>query len=483
MIRRDFMTRTGTAAAGFAAATTYEMFGLDEARALATSGGMGIEEANFRLDAGREKNIPPAVRPEIRDNPRAVFLIETRVEARKDETGHYTEAVEQLRNEGRRIAQQLFVRGEGKGGTTFIKPNFTGVPENKFNRTNGVYSSPDFIVGVIQHLRDIGNGNIACGDTPIDALNHRQAGVYEAFDPYGVLMIEAGYDRFEHYNKKEINWSDPVDSPIWNRIPYYRPIYDKDNFLINIATLKSHLTAITTLTVKNLQGCVPKGYGQFCWPGIQLELQSETAGVDFRKGFNKNAIRNMETLFVRHKAAGFKRWDTNTSQFGDYAKYVELGGFDTFQKVKKNVSARREFLGAVGGVFRQEAWIQRGLDNAYNLKPKLNIIEGIIALDGNEHGWWNIGDDQLTNIVVAGCSPFEVDAVGTYIMGHDPREIWYTRVAKEKGYGECDPANIDIYYIRDNGDIVPVRNLSEIKRHRIGLNWAKDNDPGERLFW
>ncbi len=90
-------------------------------------------------------------------------------------------------------------------------------------------------------------------------------------------------------------------------------------------------------------------------------------------------------------------------------------------------------------------------------------------MDGNEHGWWEIGDDFLVNIVVAGLSPYEVDAVGNYIMGHDPKEIWYTRVAKEKSYGECDPNKIKIYWIRDNGDIEPVKNLAEIKRYPIGL--------------
>jgi len=483
MKRRDFIAKSGAAAAGLAASTTYEFFLGQEASAFPTSRGTGIEEANYYLERGKEKNVMPEVRPEIRNNPRAVFLIETHVDARKDATGHFTEAVEQLREEGRRIARLLLVKGSKKGGSTFIKPNFTGVPEHKFNRTNGVYSSPDFIVGVVEHLREIGNSNVACGDNPINAVNHRQAGVYDAFDPYDVLMIEAGYERFEHYSKNELNWSEPVKSPVWNRIPYFKPILDEDNFLINIATMKCHLTAITTLTVKNLQGCAVRGYGQFCWPGIQLELQSETAGIDFRRGFKKDAIRNIEALFLKHRAAGFKRWESNKSQFGDYDRYVELGGYDTYRKVKKDVSARRDFLKQVGSLFRQEAWIQRGLDNAETLKPKLNIIEGIIAMDGNEHGWWKIGEDRLVNIVVAGCSPYEVDAVGSYIMGHDPREIWYTRIAKEKGYGECDPRKIDIYWIRDNGDIEPVKDLGEIKRHPIGLNWAKKKDPDERLFW
>ncbi|MBT4482113.1 MAG: DUF362 domain-containing protein, partial [Candidatus Latescibacteria bacterium] len=278
MIRRDFITRSSAAAAGLAASAMYEFFADNMAQAFSTSRGMGIEEANSYIERGKEKNIMPEVRPEIRNNPRAVFLIETHVDARKDKTGHYTEAVDQLRDEGQRIARLLLVNGTKKGGSTFIKPNFTGVPEHKFNRTNGVYSSPDFIVGVVEHLREIGNSNVTCGDNPINAVNHRQGGVYDAFDPYNVLMIEAGYERFEHYKKNELNWSKPVDSPVWNRIPYYKPILDEDNFLINIATMKCHLTALTTLTAKNLQGCVVKGYGQFCWPGIQLELQSDTAG-------------------------------------------------------------------------------------------------------------------------------------------------------------------------------------------------------------
>jgi len=483
MKRREFMKKAAVGTGGLTALGMYEILDSEESYAFPTSGGMGVEEAVYYLERGKENNIEPEIRPEIRNNPRAVFLIETHVNAKKDKSGHFTEAVPQLQAEGKRIARQLFVKGSKKGGSTFIKPNFTGVPEHYYNRTNGVYSSPDFIVGIVEHLRDVGNPNVVCGDGPIDALNHRLGGVYDAFDPYEVKLIEAGYKSFEHYNENELNWSEPVNSPVWNRIPYYKPVLDKDNFLINIATLKCHLTAITTLTVKNLQGCVPKGYGQFCWPGIQLELQSETADIDFRRGFQKDAIQNLEEWFVKHRAAGFKRWETNMGLSGNYDMYVELGGYKTFNKVKKHISERRDFLKQVGNLFRNESWIHRGLDNAENLKPNLNIIEGIIGMDGNEHNWWEIGEDHLINVVIAGCSPYEVDAVGNYIMNQDPREVWYTRVAKEKGYGECDPNKIDIYWIRENGDIEPVKNLAEIKRYPLGLNWSGSKNPEERLFW
>jgi len=482
MKRREFIKQSLLTASGFA---MYEVLEheVDIAQAFPTSRGMGIEEANYYIDSGKEKNTIPDVRQEIKENPRAVFLIETHVDARKDAEGFYPDTADQLKNEGQRIARQLFVKGTEKGGSTFIKPNFCTLGERRyFKRNNGVYTAPDFIVGVVENLREIGNTNVACGGGSVNAVNRRLGRVYDSFDPYNILMIEAGYQRFEHFNKNELNWSDPVDSPVWNRIPYYKPILDKDNFLINISSMKPHITAITTLTVKNLQGCVPKGYVHFCWPGIQLELQSETAGIDFRRGFQKDAIQNVEKWYARHRAAGFKRWEVK--RWGDYDKYLELGGYETYNKVKNDVSARRDFLKQIdSNLFREESWMHRGLDNAKTLKPNLNIIEGIIGMEGCAHDWNGKNSDYLVNIVVAGCSPFEVDAVGSYIMGHDPREVWYTRVAKEKGYGECDPEKIDIFLIRENGDIVPVKNLAGIKRVPLGLDWYRSGNPDDFIYW
>ena len=76
----------------------------------------------------------------------------------------------------------------------------------------------------------------------------------------------------------------------------------------------------------------------------------------------------------------------------------------------------------------------------------------------------------------------EIDAVGTYIMGHDPKELPYTRIAKERGMGENDLAKIEIYRIR-NGEITRIKNLTEIKRYRLGVNMHTWTETGERLFW
>ena len=102
-------------------------------------------------------------------------------------------------------------------------------------------------------------------------------------------------------------------------------------------------------------------------------------------------------------------------------------------------------------------------------------------MSGYRHGSLGIGEDHLCNIVIAGILPYEVDAVGSYIMGHDPRELLYTRAARERSLGECDVNKIDIYRIRD-GEITPVKNTAEIKRYCLGVSMAKEK-PDERVFW
>jgi hypothetical protein len=57
----------------------------------------------------------------------------------------------------------------------------------------------------------------------------------------------------------------------------------------------------------------------------------------------------------------------------------------------------------------------------------------------------------------------------------------YTRAARERGLGECDVSNIAIYFIK-NREIIPVNNLSEIKRYRLGVNMSRSK-PEERVFW
>ncbi len=485
MKRRNFLGTVALGGTAFTCVNLYDFADPDRVDALSSSGGIGIEEGLYILEKGKDKNIPPVVRPEIINNPHAVFLIETHVDAVRDTDGFFTEAILQLEDAGKSAVFDLLVRGTTKGGSTLLKPNLTYVAPEYYNRTCGVMTSPDFVAGFAEGLRMLGNTNVIAGDRIGNgAKMHRETGVYDALDERNVTLVEAAYREFAHYRKHELNWVKTRDSIIWKKIPHWRPIGDPDNTLINIAKLKVHDIGITTLTVKNLQGAVPRGYGHFCDPWAKMPINSVKWGVDFKRAFHQDYQQRVEAMFRNHLAAGNKYLDYDNL----YPQYLEKGGWDAFRKIRNDIEAINAFLPGrdyrypdIDNLMRLEQWLQRGLDNAAVLNPALNIVEGIIGMDGFQHGSDGIGDDYLCNIIIAGVSPYEVDAVGTYIMGHDPREVLYTRVAKERGLGECDVSKIDIYRIR-NGEIVPVKSLDEIRRFRLGVN-MHGTDPDERMVW
>ena len=317
-------------------------------------------------------------------------------------------------------------------------------------------------------------------------------GIYDVFDRYNIQLIEAKYKRFAHYRKKDLNWHRVQREPmVWKNIPTYRPIGDEDNIFINMPKLKCHNLGLTTLSIKNIQGTVPTGYGHYCngWAAMEL-LCKRSYNVDFNRNFVKNYYMNVEQAFLKHSAAGFKYWDYEDT----YKIYQAKGGWEVFRKIKDDPDKIREFMsgipqdGSKGSVQRgnlprtlmwDEQWCQRAIDSAFSIKPYINIIEGIIGRDGSG---FDVGRDELCNVIVVGLSMLEVDAVGTWIMGHDPKNLFYTRIGKERGLGECDPDKIDIYRIGENV-IEPVKNLSEIKRYRLGVNLHTWEETGKRLFW
>ena len=418
----------------------------------------------------------PEIRPEILNNPRTVFLIETHVDVPADEQGFFTEARPELVKIGSKVAADIFIKGNLKGGSTLIKPNFTTVPDKVLSPVVGINTSPDFIAGFVEGLREIGNKNIVISDRGSNVVVHRKTGIYSVFDRYGINMIEANYRRFHHYRKKDLNWHKVSHPVVWKNIPTYRPIGDKDNTFINMAKLKCHNLGLTTLTIKNLQGAVPYGYGQYCnaWAALPA-LAQETYRINFKRDFVKDYQERVESAFLKHRAAGYKYWDYE----GYYPEYEKRGGWSVFKKIKKKPEEVRKFMKGIESLMWDEQWCQRALDSAEAIKPSLNIIEGVIGRDGSG---FDTGTDELCNIVLVGLSMLEVDSVGSYMMGHDPKELLYTRIAKERGLGENDPNKIEICWIR-NGEIIPVKNPGEIKRYRLGVNFHTWAETGKRLFW
>jgi len=475
MDRRSFMKQS--TAAAFAGTGLFG-YAMPDIEAFSSGGGIGIEEGLYLLEQGKATNVTPEIRSEIRDNPRAVFLIETHVEANRSPHGHFSEARDQMRQTAQELVSSIFVKGEKKGGSTLILPNLTWVPDVVNYPTVGTNTSHDFIVGFTLGLRELGNTNVITTARGSNVVDHRKSGLYATLDSIDLKIIEAKYLQFSHYTKNELNWHRvPGDPQVWKNIPTTRPIGDEDNFFINMPKFKCHNLGLCTLSIKNRQGGVPSGYGHYCnnW-AVMEQMCRTTYGIDFDRDFMPDYLQTVEKGFLRHRAEGYKHWDYEKL----YAKYEKKGGWDAFRKVNGNLKDIEDFMSDIGNpLMWDEQWSQRAIDSAKAITPDINIVEGIIGRDGSG---FDVGRDELCNVVIVGLSSTEVDTVGSYIMGHDPKQLPYLRIAKERGLGENDISKINIFRIRDR-EILPVHNTAELKRFHLGVNLHSWEEQGERLFW
>lgn len=478
MNRRGFIETGARFGAAFAGTALAEFAMPGAVDAIGTSGGIDILEGLDIVERGKAKNKRPLIRPEIANNPRAVFIIETHVDATRDNRDYFYDAREQLFQTGRDTARKLFVAGSALGGSTAICPNFCTVEKSVASPVSGIMTSPDFIAGFVEALRALGNTNSLVCTRGATVGIHRTTGIYDAFDAHNIDFIEGKYQSFRDYDeKKELNWH-RVDNPVvWKNIPTVRPLCDKDCLFISMPKLKSHNLGITTLSVKNHQGMVPTGYGGFCTQWAALEyICTEASGMHFERDFVKDYFQNVEAGFLKHRAAGFKYWDFEKA----YPAYEKKGGWEAFKKIKDDPKKVVEFTREIPeNLMWDEMWCQRALDAASAIHPHINIVEGIIGRDGSG---FRIGRDELCNVIILGISPFEVDAVATYLMGHDPNEVYYTRIAKERGLGECDFRKISVFRIGDKG-IEPVKDITSLKRHRLGVILHQRQSDAERLFF
>ncbi len=79
-------------------------------------------------------------------------------------------------------------------------------------------------------------------------------------------------------------------------------------------------------------------------------------------------------------------------------------------------------------------------DLASIVKPRIAVIDGIIAGEGHESS----EDPVEMNLVVVGKDPVAVDAVGAAVMGVPPEDVKHIRFAVEKGLGISDLNQIKI---------------------------------------
>ena len=74
------------------------------------------------------------------------------------------------------------------------------------------------------------------------------------------------------------------------------------------------------------------------------------------------------------------------------------------------------------------------------------MIEGVIGRDGTG---FNRGRNFPLGLVVAGVNVVAVDAVASYIMGFEPTELIYLKVAASIGLGDNDVRRLRVYTAKD----------------------------------
>lgn len=99
----------------------------------------------------------------------------------------------------------------------------------------------------------------------------------------------------------------------------------------------------------------------------------------------------------------------------------------------------------MGAVFPDKALMHRDLDErlrdlATVLRAKLTVIDGLIGSERHETS----GSPVETDVIIAGADPVATDAVGTMVMGIDPRRVDHLCLSSEAGLGQYDPSKIEV---------------------------------------
>ncbi|MFC1693520.1 DUF362 domain-containing protein [Candidatus Latescibacterota bacterium] len=459
--RRDFLKKGAfvfSALPVFSGNTYASQRDIERARERFDPGMKKVRDGLKAAQRGKKKNIPPVLREEILENPRSVFIVRTGIASTKDNDGKFPTEKEKFRRAGYETAHKMFIKGTSKGGTTCIKPNFVGgfnADERSLN--NGVSTHPSFVAGFCDALKELGNTNIVVGAN--GAATHEnfvQSGICEMLHESGICFTEGKYPSWKDYIKPEITWVDYPDGVVMHKIPFFKLTCEEDTTFINMAKDRIHQLGFTTLTIKNLQGIMPVGYMHICggWPAkLNMGTVKDVFNPDYRK--------EIEQLYIKHARMNYKYWDEG----GHSREYFKLGGWEEYKKGRMNADYK---------VFWGEQWGQRMMDVASNIKPYVNMVEGIVGIDG-------ANELHLNNFITISRSMVECDSVASWLMGHDPRELPYLRIANERGLGNNNIEDITIYEITDRG-IKRINDFRTFPRASMGVWVYSTKDAPLRFF-
>ncbi|MEW6750088.1 MAG: DUF362 domain-containing protein [Candidatus Latescibacterota bacterium] len=366
----------------------------------------------------------------VREHPDAVFVRRTDAASFADREG--------FRRAGYAMAAALLSASGGAEDRRFvIKPNVVCGSEpgargkdGPAASDQGIVTDADFVGGIVARLRELGARRIAVaeggGPTPMTGV-YEERGYARMAAEHGIELLDLNKEPGT-YAPHELNWT-AVEGVVFREIPFVRPINDADTVFLNVPTMKTHNLGIISLCGKALQGTIAMGYRHFC-SGLEDACRRFP---DAATHYQPDVLERVRALYEAHCRDGYPCW----SQEGD----------------------------------RYEGYAQRTCDAVQAHRGFLCIVEGVIGRDGTA---FHQGKDVLANLTVGGVNPVHVDAITAYLMGHDPRNIGYLKVAQERGLGQCDPAAIPVFLLAEDG---PVRchRLEGIGRVPLGVYFRGDS--------
>jgi uncharacterized protein (DUF362 family) len=93
-----------------------------------------------------------------------------------------------------------------------------------------------------------------------------------------------------------------------------------------------------------------------------------------------------------------------------------------------------------------ERWAHKICDISLARTPDLNIVDALVPRDGT--GFRN-GNDRPMGIALASTNQTAIDTIGTALMGIDPANVTYLRVAGERGMGPNRVSDIRVLEVVD----------------------------------
>ena len=335
--------------------------------------------------------------PFIEANPGAVFIRRTNVADRMDLSG--------MRAEGLQLGREILVHMDRPGipvsHRVVLKPNV--LSRRTRNGQINWGTDPHFYEGLLTAMQDVGlskfhyieaNYRTSRWSHTYDDIHHR----------FGVDVLEPDR-RARHYNEGfGMNWSRPADAVVYQQVPHYPPVNDPDTWLVNLAKWRSHGMCLTQ-SCKNAQGLTVWPFQRFCsgWAMV-------TGVPDHMKPYIcPDVVERVERYLASHRRMGYARYDS----------------------------------AAVLGPLRQEIWAHKTCDNLSVLKFGLVMIEAIYAKNEDPA---DPVREFLPNMVMFGKNPFRVDLVGLWLGGHEPGNVHFYRIAKERGLSDTfNPWEVPVY--------------------------------------